>query len=185
MKPAGATTDRRRRIADSALRVLATLGARGLTHRAVDDAARLPMGSTSYYFRTRGALVAAAAARLCELDESDVTEASATGGIPVLLELWASRSRRRRLVARFELFIEATRDRHLRALISRQRRGFLRAAERAFERAGHPDAALRGELLVATVDGLLLGRLVGSRRSFTSLRRTAARDLVKSGRARR
>ena len=44
--------DRRQLIARTALHVLATAGARGLTHRAVDTAAAVPAGSTSYYFRT-------------------------------------------------------------------------------------------------------------------------------------
>jgi DNA-binding transcriptional regulator YbjK len=156
---------RRVRIAEAALRVLSVHGARGLTHRAVDESARLPIGSTSYYLRTRDALMAAAAARLCELDERDVVAASARGGIPALLEQWASPSHRRRLVARFELFLEATRNPSMRKLIREQRAGFLRAAQRAFERAGHPDAALRGELLVATIDGLLLARLFDTRGS--------------------
>ena len=49
--------DRRTEILDAALRVLAEHGMRGLTHRAVDEAAGIPPGSTSYYFRSRSALV--------------------------------------------------------------------------------------------------------------------------------
>ena len=50
--------DRRTEILDAALRVLADHGMRGLTHRAVDAAAGIAPGSTSYYFRSRSALVA-------------------------------------------------------------------------------------------------------------------------------
>ena len=49
--------DRRTEILDAALRVLAEHGMRGLTHRAVDAAAGIAPGSTSYYFRSRSALV--------------------------------------------------------------------------------------------------------------------------------
>ena len=65
--------DRRTAILDGALEVLAEQGMRGLTHRAVDAAAGLPPGSTSYYFRSRAALVTGCVQRLLERDlEHDV-----------------------------------------------------------------------------------------------------------------
>ncbi|ARE78026.1 MULTISPECIES: TetR/AcrR family transcriptional regulator [unclassified Streptomyces] len=66
------TADRRTLIADTAIGLVAAAGLRGLTHRAVDGAAGLPAGSTSYYFRTRTALIGACYARLAELDLGDV-----------------------------------------------------------------------------------------------------------------
>ncbi|KPI05488.1 hypothetical protein OV450_4029 [Actinobacteria bacterium OV450] len=66
------TPDRRTLIADTAIALVAAAGLRGLTHRAVDGAARLPAGSTSYYFRTRTALIGACYQRLAELDLGDV-----------------------------------------------------------------------------------------------------------------
>lgn len=59
---------RRDALADAAIAVLANKGGRGLTHRAVDSAAGLPEGSTSYYFRTRQALLTAVVQRLAVLD---------------------------------------------------------------------------------------------------------------------
>lgn len=56
--------DRRPLIADHAIAVLARGGARALTHQAVDRDAGLSPGSTSYYFRTREALVSAAVERI-------------------------------------------------------------------------------------------------------------------------
>lgn len=56
--------DRRPLIADHAISVLARGGARALTHQAVDRDAGLATGSTSYYFRTREALVSAAVERI-------------------------------------------------------------------------------------------------------------------------
>ena len=56
--------DRRPLIADHAIAVLARGGARALTHQAVDRSSGLAAGSTSYYFRTREALVEAAIERL-------------------------------------------------------------------------------------------------------------------------
>ncbi|WP_344547528.1 TetR family transcriptional regulator [Streptomyces spororaveus] len=70
MRPPAA--DRRTLIADTAIDLVAAAGLRGLTHRAVDGAAGLPAGSTSYYFRTRTALIAACYQRLAELDLGDL-----------------------------------------------------------------------------------------------------------------
>ncbi|MGW7454010.1 TetR/AcrR family transcriptional regulator [Streptomyces sp. NPDC054787] len=65
-------TDRRTLIADTAIDLVAAAGLRGLTHRAVDGAAGLPTGSTSYYFRTREALISACYQRLAERDLDDI-----------------------------------------------------------------------------------------------------------------
>ena len=56
--------DRRPRIADAALELAASGGTHALTHQAIDRRLDLPKGSTSYYFRTREALLLAAADRL-------------------------------------------------------------------------------------------------------------------------
>ncbi|WP_040320197.1 TetR/AcrR family transcriptional regulator [Aeromicrobium marinum] len=58
--------ERRRDLADAGLRVMAGEGARGLTHRAVDAEAGVPVGTTSNYFRTRDSLVAALVDRIGE-----------------------------------------------------------------------------------------------------------------------
>ncbi|MCD9904163.1 TetR family transcriptional regulator [Streptomyces sp. MT29] len=116
--------DRRDLIADAAISTVASAGLRGLTHRAVDTAAGLPAGSTSYYFRTRSALISACYLRLAELTVADVdrwqTEHggtdpdSAAEALAVLLHHWLTAGRDRQL-ARFELSLEATRRPELRA----------------------------------------------------------------------
>ncbi|MFB6990793.1 TetR/AcrR family transcriptional regulator [Streptomyces sp. NPDC056304] len=53
-------------ISDAALALLAERGMRGLTHRAVDERAGLPQGSTSNYARTRQSLLEATVRRLAE-----------------------------------------------------------------------------------------------------------------------
>lgn len=64
--------DRRTVLADAAIGVLADAGVRGLTHRAVDAAAGLPVGTTSAYLRTRQALLTALVRRLVELDQGEL-----------------------------------------------------------------------------------------------------------------
>lgn len=166
-KPSG---DRRKLIAKTALTVLATRGARGLTHRAVDQEAGLPPGSTSYYCRTRAKLIEAAAEHLFESNARDAAAAAAGGGIRYLLEHWTSSAHHDKLVARFELFLDATRNPTTRALMHRLRTAFLRTTQTVFERAGFSDAELRGYLLVAAVDGLLLSHLLDAKLPSETLR---------------
>lgn len=59
-------------LADAAIRVIATSGLRGLTHRAVDREANFPQGSTSYYANTRMALLQIVAGRLAERSLTDL-----------------------------------------------------------------------------------------------------------------
>ena len=70
---------RRSDLADAAIETLAAAGMRGLTHRAVDRRALLPEGSTSYYFRTRQALLQAVVERLAELTTAEIPALPVTG----------------------------------------------------------------------------------------------------------
>jgi AcrR family transcriptional regulator len=67
---------RRRDAADAAIALLAESGVHGLTHRAVEKAAGLPPGTASNYFRTREALLIAAAERVKELHFADMDRAA-------------------------------------------------------------------------------------------------------------
>jgi AcrR family transcriptional regulator len=60
--------DRRTQVTDAALELVAERGLKGLTHRAVDERAGVPAGTTSNSHRTRAALVDAVIARLEERD---------------------------------------------------------------------------------------------------------------------
>ncbi|MDT0306741.1 TetR family transcriptional regulator [Streptomyces sp. DSM 44917] len=55
---------RRDRLVDAAVRVVAERGIDGLTHRAVAAAADVPLGSTTYHFTDRDALLLAALERI-------------------------------------------------------------------------------------------------------------------------
>ncbi|MER5560304.1 TetR family transcriptional regulator [Streptomyces sp. NPDC002506] len=52
--------DRRRRIIDAAIRVVAARGIAGLSHRTVAAEADVPLGSTTYHFKTLDELLVAA-----------------------------------------------------------------------------------------------------------------------------
>lgn len=59
---------RRRDLGDAGIRVLAEHGSRGLTHAQVDRYAAVPDGTTSYYYRTRAALLRGIGDRVAEID---------------------------------------------------------------------------------------------------------------------
>ncbi|MFJ7261229.1 TetR/AcrR family transcriptional regulator [Streptomyces globosus] len=173
-----ARTDRRTLIADTAIGLVAAAGLRGLTHRAVDAAADLPAGSTSYYFRTRTALIGACYQRLAELDVEDIDRSSpAAGGADGLgaapdretvaaamaaaLHRWLTEGRARQL-ARFELSLEAARNPELEADFHRAGEVPRAKAAEALAALGAPRPREAAELLVAWMDGLLYDRLAGA-----------------------
>lgn len=111
--------DRRDRLRDAAIAVLAEAGGRGLTHRAVDAAADVPLGTSKNYFPTRDALLRAVAGRCLELYRALADGLAGAGPGPAdragLAALLAGLLRdaagagRPRTVAYLELQAEATR----------------------------------------------------------------------------
>jgi DNA-binding transcriptional regulator YbjK len=151
--------------------VLAADGARGLTHRAVDRAAGLPEGSSSNVFRTRDALLAGALERHLELDlaaggSGDEPSAGAIGrgeaAALILATVEHIRASRTLLVARYELFLEATRRPELAAAVAAARTRVVELTGRVLAASGcrHPDEHAR--TLVACLDGLLLDDVIGA-----------------------
>ncbi|MGW9521618.1 TetR/AcrR family transcriptional regulator [Streptomyces diastaticus] len=167
--PDGTRADR---IADAALSLLAERGLRGLTHRAVDEAAGLPQGSTSNHARTRLALLRTVVRRQAErespllappagpdtaaLRSEDLVEALAhalhqylTGHRPLL-------------VARYELALEATRRPELREIYDEAGRGFRDPLVALMRRLGSPEPERHALSLVAWCDGLMFSCIAGS-----------------------
>ena len=58
---------RRNELTDAAIGIVVRDGLHGLSHRAVDEAAKVPRGTASNYFPSRDALLAATTRRLMEL----------------------------------------------------------------------------------------------------------------------
>lgn len=163
--------DRRLTIGRAALTVLVADGLRGLTHRAVDAAADLPAGSTSYYFRSRSALLEACVAGLLEqsLDDVGVLEqVMAVGDVDGLthalagvLERWLTVDRDRHL-ARFELSIEAVRRPDLAQALHQGGALIRQRIAAVLADRGAQDAGERAEWLVACTDGILFDRIAGA-----------------------
>lgn len=173
-------TDRRTRIADAIIETLARSGSRGLTHRAVDEAAGLPQGSTSYYLRTRDSLMDAAVARLAEVDSAALQPAageSLAGMLARVLDdlLLADRDR---TLARYELCLEAVRRPELRGHLDAGTDQVRQVITDQLERVGKPDPeALAGDVM-ALFDGLLFRELtapLGHRSDRSVIQRTIER----------
>ena len=148
---------------------VAEQGMRALTHRAVDTAAGLPAGSTSYYFRSRAALVAGCVQRLLEqdLDESvSLAEAAAAAGggalVDVLVAIGVRMAtvERRRTLARYELSLAAVRDPTLAAELVRGGDEIRRRGAALLAHAGAADPDVAAAEVAAVLDGLVFTALV-------------------------
>ncbi|MFI6357134.1 TetR/AcrR family transcriptional regulator [Streptomyces sp. NPDC050743] len=158
-------------VADAALALLAERGMRGLTHRAVDEAAGLPLGSTSNVARTRQALLELAVRRHAEREARvlDLTEMPDPAGGPealadgLALAVHRSLTRGRDLlIARYELALEATRRPELRAFYDRTGAVFKEQLAAMLTAVGSPDPARHVLSLVAWTDGLMFSCAAGS-----------------------
>ncbi|MFE7234080.1 TetR/AcrR family transcriptional regulator [Streptomyces sp. NPDC002405] len=159
-------------VADTALALLAERGMRGLTHRAVDERAGLPQGSTSNLARTRQALLELAVRRLAEREARVLAlhemPDPRTGGLDSLVEGLAlathrALTRNRALtLARYELALEATRRPELRSHFDAAGARF-RDQLGALVTAMGSTAPERHVLsLVAWADGLMYSCVAGS-----------------------
>lgn len=157
-------SDRRTDLMDAGLRVLASSGMRGLTHRAVDAEAGLPMGSATYYFRSRAELVRGCTDRLLEFERAPLlseTDSTAEDIVDAVVRSVVSMlgEERVRTLARLELTLAAVHDEELR--VTMRERGALAEKWRKQMLASHgiatPEAASE---LGAVVDGLVVTALL-------------------------
>lgn len=75
---------------------------------------------------------------------------------------WLSQAKRERLLARFELFLIASRDPELAAVVNQQRQQFLVATQVALHHGGPSGAVARAPMLLAAFDALLLDHVSAS-----------------------
>ncbi|WAL66502.1 hypothetical protein ORV05_01400 [Amycolatopsis cynarae] len=169
-------SERREAIAESGIRIIARDGVRALTHRAVDNEAGIPQGSTSYHAKTRLALLELIVNALAERSTADarkladslntafesghrldITELAAM--IAGLVETLAAR--RDDMRARYALILELDDAPLLRHKLTTQSE--LHAIARqvtasALASAGLPNSDDRVEELIALTDSLVFHR---------------------------
>lgn len=175
------TTNRRQLLADAAISLIAGSGVRALTHRAVDTAAGVPSGTTSYHFRTRRELLRGVLIRIAEVNADRL---SGLPGPPTdTLDAPVSRQdrlaeagqladrvaafidgqigeRRDGTLARMACEIEVASDPDLREILHAGSI-FRPLAIGAVTRLGAVDPPRQADGLIALIDGLQYDRLVG------------------------
>jgi DNA-binding transcriptional regulator YbjK len=162
----GVEPSRRSQLADAAIATLAREGSRGLTHRAVDRAAGVPEGSTSFYFRSRLDLLRATVGRLAELDAAEIPAIPETSAKDFAVAFTAVVAHlltdgRERQLGRYQLLFEAARQPELReTLVASAGRIRALVAER-FAALGVPEPEDRARDFLTLIDGLLFNQLVG------------------------
>ncbi len=163
-----ANPQRRAELADAGLRVLAEHGARGLTHRAVDKAAGVPIGTCSNYFKSRAHLVDSLASRIFErlapdaerLEELSAKKPSVELMIEYLQYIYERTTRAPELIlALFELRLEASRSPELRATLGKTLTASYRDDISFNDGAGLPGGAFEIALLHYAIDGFLFDQL--------------------------
>lgn len=162
---------RRDELCDAGLRVVAQRGVGGLTHRAVDREADVPIGTSSNYFRTRDHLLGALAERILERLAPDPEEhdplATMEPSVDVLVAYVEDIYQRAManadlMLALFELRLEATRRPELARILTSTLTESFRADVAFNASAGLPGEELEIALLHFAMDGLLFDQLTTS-----------------------
>ncbi|MFF1395441.1 TetR/AcrR family transcriptional regulator [Streptomyces sp. NPDC058287] len=148
--------ERRQRIIDAAIRVVGEKGIGGLSHRSVAAEADVPLGSTTYHFKTLDELLVAALRQANEgfakaLAGSAVFEAPRArlaAGLAAVLGEWLA-GERTGVELEYELYLAALRRPALRPVAAEWGEGV------ADELARHTDP-VTARALVALMDGICL-----------------------------
>lgn len=161
----------------------------------MDRYAQVPNGSTSFYFRTRSALLQATAQRLAELDLADLMSVAGrpdddrvrTGGasaLATMVMLSGEEPRLTRTKARFELLLQANRDPELAEIFRRNSELFTELhRQEILSRSApgnKPDPKVLDEQTAATmsfVSGLHMRFIAGDR----SIKSAEQLDLILKG----
>ena len=167
-----ANQERRDRLRDAAIEVLAEEGGRGLTHRAVDAAADLPPGTTKNYFPTRQSLLQAAAHRCAELylelPRPEVSDRPALAAMMSALLADVAGPGRLRLLAFLELQAEAARAPWLAAIVDPITAADFTAFEAAQRAAGLLVTPERAAAFTLAIHAAVLHLLAGGKRTLAA-----------------
>jgi DNA-binding transcriptional regulator YbjK len=158
---------RLRQILDGAVQVIGTGGLASLTHRAVAEAAGVPLGSMTYYFRDRAELVDQTMSYAVRIERQRMTAIvervagapSVDHSVELLTEIFLDKTIADPLydLALFEMFMEATRNPELR----KQTRDWSALIAGIIDRVLPPTdptlpRAVAIQLVAAEIDGLML-----------------------------
>lgn len=162
--------DRRAQIAEAGIRILATRGARALTHLNIDRELELAPGSTSYYARSRRDLISLIIDRLAnrvtddlaaQTIPQDLTPQAAASIVVAGLETTMRRAEDHR--ARLLLLLECRSDPELHAALSTRptvRATFIDTATVMLRLLGVSQPSTNAHDFAGLVDGLLMQRVI-------------------------
>ncbi|PSR68924.1 transcriptional regulator [Nocardia sp. MDA0666] len=189
--PAGEVrvADRRELIVRTAIDLIAREGLRALTHRALDTEAGLPPGSTSYYFRTKRALIEAIVDAITERSRTDFRAADLPATDPddiaAAVAAWLDdllAQRRNHLIARHMLITDLLGDRELHPRLVASLFSHRHARE-LFRALGAADPDTAAADYIAVIEGLVFDRFAGARREAAAGTRESAEQLARPLRA--
>ncbi len=162
--------DRRQRIANAGIALIARGGTHRLTHRAVDAEAGLPNGSTSYYARSRHDLIRLVMEQLSAESQADLTDIEVPEKLTVRQATDLVGRLAKRLIlnggaqaARFALMFEVRDDDELRRELTVDapvRSSFNEKAVKLLRALGATDPEGTAPEFVALVDAVLMYRAV-------------------------
>ncbi|RDI16878.1 TetR family transcriptional regulator [Rhodococcus sp. AG1013] len=163
---------RREEICEAALDLAAAGGNHAVTHHAIDDRLGIARGSTSYYYRTRQALLTAAITHLTGLSRhaflATFEEADTSLDVDRAADLSARQldlllgPRRRDALARYALTADAANDDGLRSALARCLFS-VPGAEALMAHLDATDPSCAAHNFIILLEGLLFDRLHGSR----------------------
>lgn len=181
---------RRRVLADAAIEVLGTRGIHQLSHRAVDEAAKVPPGTATNYFKSRENLLDAVARRVVELQLEDLAPKPSAGMAEAVDEsaladllgqalLEAATTHRTRFLAMFELLLEGTRQPALLFTLSGLATSALGAVIAHHRALGLESSSEQVQALITLYGGVLFSLVTAAPGSLTpEIARSLARRIV-------
>jgi DNA-binding transcriptional regulator YbjK len=162
--------ERRELLLQTTLRLIAEDGIDAVSHRAVAQAAGVPLGSTTYWFDSRQAMleeslehfvrteIEALHDRLAGLRGASLSRRRLVDELTALL-LPQLEEDRWRTVAQYTLLQEASRNAALRPLCREWTEAWDAELAAVFASLGVPDPELEARMFLAMLDGLLLAQL--------------------------
>ncbi|MGC4935146.1 TetR/AcrR family transcriptional regulator [Gordonia sp. DT30] len=162
----GRSRQRRQKLLDATIEIMAAQGTAAVTHRAVAAAAGLPPSSTSYFFESIDELMGEAVteamdrevARLGELEGAVADEATSAGRLIANFADFIRHEHDPHTVAQFEIYLYASRKPDLRGRVVAIIEATRKVARRAL-RAGGVANPLAADAMLAMIDGFSLHRI--------------------------
>lgn len=170
---------RRRAILDATLRVVAAGGIDAVTHRRVAAEAGVPLGSTTYYFRSRDEMLLEAFRQYIADTNAmiaSLSEEFPQSGLASFLDLLVAFTQREfqdpaLVLAEYELNLFAARNPALAEEIRAWQRTMVSLVAERLEELGAERPIDAGRTLVAALRGFELDRLTHAEQSFEEFRR--------------